>query len=50
MWYNSVMIPEFVRPFLWSYRIDKIDLNRDKRRIILNILNLGTKPATDWLF
>lgn len=44
------MIPEFVRPFLWSYDTNELDLERDKRRIILNVLNLGTKQATDWLF
>lgn len=44
------MIPEFVRPFLWSYDITALDLSRDKRRIITNVLNLGTNQATDWLF
>ncbi len=44
------MIPEFVKPFLWSYDTDSLDLERDKKRIITNVLNLGTKRATDWLF
>lgn len=44
------MIPKFVQPFLWSYDINLLDLARDKRRIITNVLNLGTKEATDWLF
>ncbi len=44
------MIPEFVQPFLWSYDISALDLDRDKRRIITNVLNLGTSQATDWLF
>ena len=44
------MIPSFVRPFLWSYDIEKLDLVRDKKRIITNVLNLGTFPATKWLF
>lgn len=44
------MIPQFVQPFLWSYDITALDLVRDKKRIITNVLNLGTKPATDWLF
>lgn len=44
------MIPDFVRPFLWSYDIEKMDLQQDKKRIITNVLNLGTKQATDWLF
>ena len=38
------------KPFLWSYDIDKIDLNRDKKRIITNVLNFGTIKATDLLF
>lgn len=44
------MIPKFVQPFLWSYDISALDLARDKKRIITNVLNLGTKEATDWLF
>ena len=44
------MIPSFVQPYLWSYSISNLDLARDKRRIITNVLNLGTKEATDWLF
>ena len=44
------MIPSVIRPFLWSYNIDKLDLERDKKRIITNVLNLGTDPATKWLF
>jgi hypothetical protein len=44
------MIPSFVRPFLWSYNVDKLDLSTNKRRIITNVLNLGSKEATDWLF
>jgi len=44
------MVPEVIQPFLWSSDLEKIDLRRDKNRIILNVLNLGTKTATDWLF
>lgn len=44
------MIPQFVRPFLWSYDIDALDISRDKRRIITNVLNFGTHEATNWLF
>jgi hypothetical protein len=43
-------IPHYVAPFLWSYDIEKIDLERDKNRIVINVLNLGTKGATEWLF
>lgn len=44
------MIPDFVAPFLWSYDTNALDLKRDKKRIITNVLNLGTQRATDWLF
>src|SRR3989338_10658568 len=43
-------IPLLFKPFLWSYDTDKIDLKRDKRRIIINVLNLGTKEAVRELF
>ncbi|MFA6528227.1 MAG: hypothetical protein WCT46_01675 [Candidatus Gracilibacteria bacterium] len=44
------MIPRFVQPFLWSYDVSALNLSRDKKRIITNLLNLGTRQATDWLF
>ena len=44
------MIPKFIRPFLWSYDTSALDLVQDKKRIITNVLNLGTQEATDWLF
>ncbi len=42
-------VPVEFKPFLWSYDISKMDLEKDKERIILNVLNLGTKKATDKL-
>ena len=42
-------VPPFVKPFLWSYDVDHLDRQKDKKRIITNVLNLGTKKATDWL-
>ena len=44
------MIPSFIQPFLWSYDVEKLDIERDKKRIITNVLNLGTAQATKWLF
>ena len=44
------MIPKYIHPFLWSYNIKKLDLRLNKKRIITNVLNLGTVRATDWLF
>lgn len=44
------MIPSYIKPYLWSYKTEKMDLKKDKKRIIANVLNLGSKKATDWLF
>ncbi len=35
---------------MWSYDVDKLDLQQNKKRIITNVLNLGTVKATNWLF
>ncbi len=43
-------IPKYVAPFLWSYNLSELDLVKHSKRIITNILNFGTKEATDWLF
>lgn len=42
--------PKSVENVLWSYNIDKIDLDLHKKLIIAQVLNYGTKEATDWLF
>jgi len=44
------MPPKVIQPFLWFNDLKKIDLEKDKNRVILNVLNFGTKKATDWLF
>lgn len=44
------MIPDFLRPYLWSYDIKALDLKKHKKTIIFQILNYGSKRATDWLF
>lgn len=44
------MLPKFIKPFLWYSDLNQINLKKDKIRIILNLLNFGTKRATDWLF
>ena len=44
------MIPAFIQPYFWSYDVSQLDLKKNKKRIITNVLNLGTKKATKWLF
>ncbi len=47
---SNKKLPSFIKPYLWSYDTDKMDFKEDKRRILTNVLNLGTKEATDWVF
>ena len=42
-------LPQSVKVTLWSYDISKLDLTRDRARIITNVLNYGTLDATLWL-
>ena len=44
------MVPKFLQPYLWSYDLKKLDPKKNKERIITNILNLGDRKATKWLF
>lgn len=50
MYEMNQSIPSFLQPFLWSYDLSKLDREKNKKRIITNVLNYGTKEATDWLF
>jgi len=47
---NNTQILQKFKPFLWSFDISKMDIQKNKKRIITNILNFGTKEATDLLF
>ena len=42
--------PPAARACLWSYDLSALDQERDATTIITNVLNYGTKEATDWLF
>lgn len=43
-------IPRRFQPILWSYDLDRIDLERDKELIITQFLNYGTWIDLKWLF
>lgn len=47
---SSLVLPNFLQPYLWSYDLDQLDLERDREVIITNILNLGNEMAVKWLF
>lgn len=44
------MLPQAVKAVLWSYDTDKIDIDQNKKIIVSQVLNFGSKEATDWLF
>ena len=44
------ILPKSVKNVLWSYNVNKIDPEVHKKLIVAQVLNFGTKEATDWLF
>lgn len=42
-------VPKEFKAHLWSYNFSIMDLEKDKKRIITNVLNRGTKKETDIL-
>ena len=39
-----------IKPFLWSYDFEALEAEKHKQIIVGQLLNFGTKEATDWLF
>jgi len=46
---NKKDIPQFLQPFLWSFDLSRLDIEKHKNIIIKNILDFGTTQTTDWL-
>ncbi|HLD92139.1 MAG TPA: hypothetical protein VI795_01945 [Patescibacteria group bacterium] len=42
-------LPKFLAPYLASYDLDKLDLEKNKEMIITEILNKGDGKALKWL-
>lgn len=47
---TSEKIPNSVKAVLWSYDLNEIDFVKHKKLIITQVLNYGSRDATDWLF
>lgn len=43
-------IPKSLQWIFWSYKIESLDLERDKDYIIPQVLNYGTEKELKWLF
>ncbi len=46
---QKLKLPEFFLPLLWSYGFSSIDVERDKRRIIINTINYGQWRHWQWI-
>jgi len=46
---QKLRLPEFFSPLLWSYDFSSIDLERDKKRIIINTINYGRWKHWQWI-
>ncbi len=44
------VIPEFIKPYLWSYDTEKMDPQEHWRLIITSVLNRGDRRALAWIF
>jgi len=43
-------LPKYFQGVLWSYKINYLDIEKDKKKIITNSLIYGTSQITDWIF
>jgi len=42
-------LPLFFKPILWSYDFDSMDIEKDKKTIIINSINYGDLKHWRWL-
>lgn len=47
--YMNRELPDYFKPILWSYSPGKIDLEKDKKTIIVNAINYGDLKHWRWL-
>ena len=46
----SPLTPQSVKAVLWSYDLNTIEVQKDKKLIIFQVLNFGSEDAIKWLF
>jgi hypothetical protein len=44
------LTPQSVKAVLWSYDLNSIEVQKDKKIIIFQVLNFGSEEAIKWLF
>lgn len=43
-------LPQSVKAVLWSYKLDRIEVQKHKKIIISQVLNFGSEEAIKWMF
>lgn len=46
---QKLRLPQFFLPLLWAYDFSFIDLERDKKRIVINTINYGQWKHWQWI-
>jgi len=46
---KKLLLPEFFKPILWSYKFSDIDIQKHKETIIANAINYGDLKHWHWL-
>jgi len=46
----SPLTPQSVKAVLWSYDLNVLEVQKDKKIIISQVLNFGSEEAIKWLF
>ncbi|PIV07985.1 hypothetical protein COW57_03245 [Candidatus Roizmanbacteria bacterium CG17_big_fil_post_rev_8_21_14_2_50_39_7] len=46
----SPLTPPSVKAVLWSYDLNALEVQKDKKIIISQVLNFGSEEAIKWLF
>src|SRR5580692_6206567 len=46
---NTERLPEDFRPLFWSYQFENLDLAKDEKTVIVQLMNYGTLAHWHWL-
>jgi hypothetical protein len=47
--YMDEKLPDYFKPILWSYDLDRLNLEKSKKTVIVNVINYGDLKHWSWL-
>jgi hypothetical protein len=47
--YMNEKLPDYFKPILWSYDLDKLNLEKNKKTVIVSVINYGDLKHWRWL-